>query len=341
MNVFIGREIDKIKITNVQYFKDKIVYFGEDNLLPQYLNDVFGQSQTLQTCIDKYSNAVLGSTEDLPNWVYCAVQDYYKFGGFYLFVSRNLEGTVTDVKPLSFESVRLTEPDDNGKTYSVAVSDWSKRLQDKKKSRVIKYPLFDVPLDIAYKEYNHTVSVFYYFNPSFTFYPKSRFNSVIKDIVNEGLLQDDRYFNLINGSSSKVVFRTSLPTDEVDKQRKLEKIYDWISPSGSRLIVCDSQFGSTGDTLVDDFRIDTIPSSRDFIDESFENRISANIAKAGNIPASLIGNTSSNMFSGNLIKESQELLIFDTKSDRKLFNKIFRKLGINIELQEPEIISFK
>lgn len=340
LEVLESAELTKFTISKSQYVnKDLIVMFGDDNLAPQRMNELFNGSQTVICAENLYENAVLGENDEIPEWLVMSVRDWFLFGGYYIMVSRDLEGNIVRIKHIPFEMCRLTAPDDSGRFNSIAVADWGHRMKGKKVKGVL-YPTFDVKPESAYGAYGHTISIYHHFSPTHNFYPTSRFAAVLQDCSSEQLLQSDRWNALVNGSAEKIVIRTEIPQDEIAKRRLIEKVTEWATPKGSRILLCNSQFSTDGDNLTNDFNITTIPDNRNLIAGEFETRVSTNIAKAANVPATLI-QSSTNMFSGEVIRQSQQLLIFSTMRDRAHFTKLLNKFGYDITLGPPQPVNFE
>lgn len=327
-------DICKLKISQSQYLsKEKIIYAGDDNLSFNKMAELFNQSQTVICSVDLYKSALIGDI-DVPDWLECAIEDYFKFSGFYLMISRNLDSEITNIKYIPYETCRLTNPDDSGKFNTIAVCDWAQRVLGKK-TKATLYPIFDIPLETAFKEFRHTISIYYFFKATPSYYPISRFSAVLQDCAVEGLLQEDRYNALINGSAEKIILRTEIPSSPIAKQQLLEKVNEWVRPSGSRLLLCNTNFTQGGDGLVDDFKVDVVPDNRNLLDGQFETRVSMNISKAAKIPFQLIQTANETAFSGKTVEQSMRLLLFNTTKDRKMFTKILNGFGYDIALESP------
>ena len=120
--------IDKTIVSNIpqlrqeEYKNRDYIYYGTDNMYPEYLFGLYTDVSTLKTIIDGTSNYVSGDDarcnvpgfdlvmnkkgDTLRNLVRLCSRDYNLYGGFALEVIRNLAGNVAEVYYIDFRYLR-------------------------------------------------------------------------------------------------------------------------------------------------------------------------------------------------------------------------------------------
>lgn len=111
---------------------------GHDNLYLQHLRDFAETCPTLNSCINRQAQFLIGKT--LPTKLInkkvlkAIINDYSTFGGFALYVQYDGLGDISNVSYIPFETLRLCEQGTNGIYTQVVYSpDWSEQTTINKK----------------------------------------------------------------------------------------------------------------------------------------------------------------------------------------------------------------
>lgn len=129
----------KAAATPVQVTKDEVIYYGEKNEYFNYLIDLYLNSSKHSAIINRKARYILGSGFE-SEVREKSINDYLIFGGFALFISRDVNGNITNVEHLNFANIRKLE-DEN---YIAVSKHWCKR------TGVFKYVH---QRDVEYKKY--------------------------------------------------------------------------------------------------------------------------------------------------------------------------------------------
>lgn len=176
-------------LPEIPVFSEKVVAgknffnYGEDNLYPNYLYDLYVHSSLLQTIIDTMTRYVLGNEvvtngsldvlKDKANRNYETfydvllklVTDYLIYGGFALEILRNRQGGIAELYWLDFQKVRVGK-DGNIVLYS---NDWTKWSP-----KTVEIPMYD-------GKQKHEV-LYYNGNKTRSNYPIPRYSGALMSI---------------------------------------------------------------------------------------------------------------------------------------------------------------
>lgn len=224
--------IDKTIVKNIPVLKQEenrnkdYVYYGTDNLYPEYLFGLYTDVSTLKTVIDGTSNYVAGddaictvpgftlamnrkgdTLRDIIRW--CS-RDFNLYGGFALEVIRNLAGGVAEIYYIDFRYLRS---DKKNECF------WYSEEFGKKYGRTTKA--------VVYPKYvpggNAPSSIIYVKNDITYTYPIPRYSGAIKSCEIERHIDDLHLNSLENGFMSSYIinFLNGIPTDE--QKEEIEK----------------------------------------------------------------------------------------------------------------------
>lgn len=227
------KQIQNAPITklNVLY---NIIQYGEDNLYPFKLIDLYNTSVTHRSCIDYACNAIVGDgidweqmhmkNGDIPNpnysmswdeFIRALAFDYCLYSSFAFQVIKNKDNKTYSFFPQPMETVRLEEMDEDGVINNAYLcKDWSATG----KFPPIKIPMFGFQKD---KEIPRGVPhLFYYkrYNPVNAYYGLPIYSSALDAILAESKFQQYDLKSVMNGFTP--VGAVTLPQVEDDKQRQ-------------------------------------------------------------------------------------------------------------------------
>ena len=214
------------------------VFYGEDNLYPGKVIEMYNSSAMNHTCIQAIKDGIFGEGIDLIGEEYINTQgetiddifekitlDYSLYQGYALNVIWNKEGTqITDVYHLPFNNVRSGKKDeDDMVTEYFYSSDWS----NLRKYKEMPYRAFD-PLD---NKSDNASQIFYYFNytPGNDVYPLPSYVAATNDIILDAKVSRFHVNNISNGlqPSLFISMKNGIPTPEArrDVYKEIEDTF--------------------------------------------------------------------------------------------------------------------
>lgn len=301
----------QIRISTSQSIKDGIVFYGDDNLYPSNILSLIDGSETATLCASTFAkfistdftNPEIGKMSYGKDWLnrkytldnikHDIARSISKFNGAYLLVNRDLEGKVVAMTVLDFCKCRFSEFDDTYRSTGIWYGDFSREIKGRKgKSKFTKFPLYCHDYNnfknLATK-YGTTASVYPIFINNEYYYPESSFESVVYDMACEREVQINRYQEITQGSPAKLVIRTDISTDEIQRQAEIEQIKQFAGSKGDRVLIISTSFDEDGNPIDNGYALDTIQDTRDLSKfGEAEERIERNIRKALQIPSILV-----------------------------------------------------
>ena len=199
------------------------VYYGEDNLYPEYLWSLYNDVSTLKTIIDGTADYITGddvhcnipgmevqvnrkgdTMRDLIKWL---SKDYEIYGGCAYEVVRNKNGRPAELNYIDFRYLR-TDKKNQSFYYS---EDYSKKWV--RSSNVLVYPKF-------IQDSTDVSSIVYIKNTTSTPYPIPRYSGAIRACEIERHIDDFHLSGLQNGFAPSYIinFASGIPTDEQKKE---------------------------------------------------------------------------------------------------------------------------
>lgn len=229
--------------TEKTYAGRSYVYWGEDNLYPYYLLDLYNNVPTLRSIINgnvdfisgddvlitdaaenpRLVRGVMNDKGDTPfAQVRDLARDYEIYGGFAMQVLRDYTGAVSEVY---YIDVRYLRTDEEGTVFRYSEK-W-----DKGGSRDVQvYPAFVRDLDWASltdeERDRHASSILYVKNEHTQVYPAPIYRASVRDCEIERNITDFHINSLENGfvSSAIVNFNNGNPTDE--EKAEVERFFN-------------------------------------------------------------------------------------------------------------------
>ena len=201
------------------------MYYGENNLFPQRLIELYDSSAMHHTAAQAVSEGIFGEGIELIGEEYINTDgetiddifekitlDYTLFGGYALNVIWNKEATaISEIYHLPFANVRSGKKDeeDNVNEYYYS-SDWS----NLRKYKEISYRAFDSTDNRG----DDASQIFYYFNytPGIEVYPLPSYVAGINDITLDHKISRFHVNNISNGLAPSlfIKMRNGIPTPE-------------------------------------------------------------------------------------------------------------------------------
>lgn len=188
-------------------------FYGSDNLYPQHVHDLYETSPTLQGCVNRLRDFLIGSSS-VGKFIdhkmfHMLMQDYALYGGFALYVMPNGLGNIIGVRYIPFESIRLGEQGADGTyTYCYYSPDWGQiKTVNKKRVNVkdaVRYFMFTEDEPTRARRFNETGKgeVLYFSNT--VSYPSEPVRACINHVSTEvgvsNLIYRDTRCSFINSS---------------------------------------------------------------------------------------------------------------------------------------------
>lgn len=320
------------------------ISYGDKNLYPQYLHDLYENVSTLKSIINGIADYVGGEniTINIPEFkerindeetvedvVRQIAIDLSTYGGFALNILRNKMGNIACIYNLDFRNIRS----DKKNTKFYYSDDWAKSYG---RVKTVVYPKFD----INKKDAN---SIFYYKMDKYSTYPSPAWAGAV---VSAEILKHIGEFHLnslYNGLSSDYVINMNngVPSDDVklEIEEAFNEKFNGFSNASRTMI-------SYNPDLQHKTTVEAIPQNN-FIDKynSLLNTSIKDIYTAFRVAPALFGLPNENTgFNDNDLEQSFKIvnntvIIPLQKIVKRCFEKIFgEKDVITIE---PLTISFK
>ena len=222
--------------------KDYITW-GDDNAYPEYLYNLYLDTDTLKTIIDGTADFVAGDGavcnvagfekeinkkgDTLMEVVRLCARDFKLYGGFALQVIRRKDGNIGEIYYIDFRYLRCSKKRDLF-WYS---EEYSKKYQ--RTSKTIVYPKFvpearDIPTSIVYVTNEKTRT-----------YPIPQYSGALKACEIERHIDEFHLAALENGFGASVIinFNGGVPDDEQKREIEKNVTEKWVGASNSGRIM--------------------------------------------------------------------------------------------------------
>jgi hypothetical protein len=224
-----------------KFFSDNTIIYGENNSLPLRIAKLVDESPAATSCLETVSQFIKGSgfsNKDLEKikinktgqtlWdLHCALADSLAlFWGFSACLKFNDNLKITNIYPMSFESVRLEMPDDNGYISKIKYNPYY-GSDEYRQSDTDSYHIYDtrkLPEQILEKEF---IGQAYYYgktSPLYRFYPVPKYWSAKKWIEIDAKIQEFHAENLENGFFQSVLMNVIGDPSAWSKNPRLQKV---------------------------------------------------------------------------------------------------------------------
>ena len=290
-----GAAFEAIDLPKIKEIRGKkYMYYGEDNLFPELLIELFDGSAMHHTAVEAIKDGIIGDGlevigdnilnkkgETVDEVFEKIALDYTIFNGYALNVVWNREGTrIAEVYHLPFANVRSGKPDEDDEIVEYYYSsDWT----NLRKHKEVAYRAFD-PTDNR----GENASQIYYcygYTPGNDVYPMPSYIGGLNDIALDGRVSRFHNANISNGLSPSmfIKFNNGIPTPEErrDIYREIEDTFSGEDNAGRFFL----SFSDGADRAMD---VQPIESANDDYYLTLESRITSRILTAHRITSPLL-----------------------------------------------------
>ena len=227
----IDRYVESNMVSSKEVYSSSrgIMLWGDNNLFPEYLLDLYKNVPTLGSIINGNIDYIVGDEirigavdfmdqkmnpqgETITEQCRNIAHDYELFGGFALMVRRNVNGGVAAVDYIDLRYLRLNK---NGDVFY-----YSEKWAENGRKDVLQYPAFIADLDWASlseeERGRHTASILYVKRGHTQVYPLPVYAQAIKSCEIERCIDDYHLNSIENGFTSSMIinFNNGVPDDE-------------------------------------------------------------------------------------------------------------------------------
>ena len=343
-----GAAFEAIDLPKIKEIRGKkYMYYGEDNLFPELLIELFDGSAMHHTAVEAIKDGIIGDGLEVigdnilnkkgetVDEVFEKISlDYTIFNGYALNVVWNREGTrIAEIYHLPFANVRSGKPDEDDEIVEYYYSsDWT----NLRKHKEVAYRAFD-PTDNR----GENASQIYYcygYTPGNDVYPMPSYIGGLNDIALDGRVSRFHNANISNGLSPSmfIKFNNGIPTPEErrDIYREIEDTFSGEDNAGRFFL----SFSDGADRAMD---VQPIESANDDYYLTLESRITSRILTAHRITSPLLlGIKDASGFSNNAdeIKVAYahfEGTVIEPKRKKIVssFGYMLQLYGLNVALQ--------
>ncbi len=343
-----GAAFEAIDIPKVKDIRGKkYMYYGEDNLFPQLLIELFDGSAMHHTAVEAIKDGIIGDGIEVigdnvvnkkgetVDEIFARISlDYTLYSGYALNVVWNREGTrIAEMYHIPFSNVRSGKPDEDDEVVEYYYSsDWT----NLRKHKEVAYRAFD-PTDNK----GENASQIYYcygYTPGNTVYPMPSYVGGLNDIALDGRVSRFHNANISNGLSPSmfIKFNNGVPTPEErrDIYREIEDTFSGEDNAGRFFL----SFADGADRAME---VQPIESANDDYYLTLESRITSRILTAHRITSPLLlGIKDASGFSNNADEIEVAYAHFEgtviepkRKKIVSTFGYILALSGLNVALQ--------
>lgn len=341
-----GGKFEALDLPKIQEKRGKdYVFYGEMNLFPQTLIELYDNSAMHHTAIQAIKDGIIGDGIEIVGDEYInshgetidevfekIALDYAIYQGYALNVVWNKEGSrIAEIYHLPFSNVRSGKMDENDEVVEYFYSsDW----KNVRKNAPVAYRSFD-PAD---NKKDNASQIYYCFNytPGNDYYPLPAYVGALNDIQLDARVSRFHNANISNGlaPSMFVQFRNGVPSPEERREiyREIEETFSGEDNAG-RFFLAFSEPGK-------ELQVTPIENANDDYYITLEERITSRILTAHRITSPLLlGIRDANGFSSNAdeIKVAYmhfESTVIEPKRKKVLssFGYILKLHGLNVGL---------
>ena len=301
-----GAQFQAVELPDIKEVRGKeYMYYGNLNLFPQSLIELYDTSAMHHTCIDAITAGIVGDGIEIIGDEYVNQKgetideifekvslDYTLYNGYAINVVWNKERTkIAEMYHLPFANVRSGKPNEEDEVEEYMYSaDWA---------NLRKYPYQTYKaFDTTDNKGDNASQVFYFYNytPGNQVYPLPNYVAAMNDISLDAQVSRFHANNIANGlaPSMFVQFRNGVPSPEErrDVYKEIEKTFTGTENAG-RFFLAFSEPGK-------EMQVTPIDSANDDYYLLLEQRISSRILTAHRITSPLLlGIKDSTGFSSN------------------------------------------
>lgn len=207
------------------------VYYGEDNLFPQYINELYYHSAVMESivkgmkdyicgngiipaqAIEDFSKKVNSDYETLEDIMEKAVFDYILFDGFAIQIFRDEKGRIKEIYNLDFCNCRISAD----KKYVYYSNDWSKY-----NAKFKRIAAFD-------REKEQKNSIFYFrgqMTPQSKTYPIPQYMGALSDIRSSTEISTFHLHSILNDFNASAIVNLNCGDVDDDTKRQIERKFN-------------------------------------------------------------------------------------------------------------------
>lgn len=349
-----GQAFEALDLPNIREVRGKeYMYYGEKNLFPQQLIELYDSSAMHHTAIQAIKDGIIGDGIEIIGGEYINSKgetvdevfekialDYAIYNGYSVNVVWNKEGTrIAEIYHLPFANIRSGKQDENDEiTEYFYSSDWA----NVRKYKPVAYRSFD-PTD---NKGDNASQIYYCFNytPGNDVYPLPAYVGALNDIELDSRVSRFHNANISNGlaPSMFVQFRNGIPTPEERRMiyNEIEETFTGQDNAG-RFFLAFSEPGK-------ELEVTPIENANDDYYITLEERISSRILTAHRITSPLLlGIKDSAGFSSNadeiMIAYSHFMNTVVEPKRKKILSTyayLLKQFGLNVtvEVRSKQII---
>lgn len=310
------------------------ISYGEDNMYPLFLSNLYENSSTLAACIDSISDYVfaqgvedktLGEKEvnrkgESFNDVLhnCAI-DYIAQGAFALQMIGNAYGDILELYYVDVRKVRLSE---DGKYIWFNKKNWTKWNKD----------------SVRYDRFTGTKTkncMFYFKRPqSKTVYGRPLWHSALKSVMTDVEIANFHYSSIMNNfaPSAIVNFNSGVPSEEVQDKIENKLTEKFTGTDNAARMLLSFNDDETHRTTIERFQEDNFDKKYDALSQSVMNKILASFR----VSSALVG-IMPEQTGFNSVEYKSAFALYKATVVRPIQQEIesaFNKIGIEMKLTE-------
>jgi len=344
---FINNLPELKRIPTLRDTVHKITQYGEDNLYPQRIKQVFLLSPIAKSCValmasftrgdgwqrngDLVINEETGMTcNDLLELI---SEDQSLYNGFAIHINSTGIGKVHNIEYIPFEDVRLGTKNTKGRVNDVRVCiNWEgndSSLPDNN-LRIQRYELYE-PTKAAGEALTSGKGMVLYSTPRKNAYPLAAIDAIIEDCQSNHELSMFTLGNITNGFLSMSVFKYpsggDTDTEEEELSKKLNQLKGARNSNSVIVAAIDEDSEMTGPL------VEQIPANNNdslFINSTINVRNS--IIGSFAMPRALVGHTpEASLFTASQLADEYLYMNLRTKDLRNKIARIFNEqLGLDV-----------
>lgn len=349
-----GQAFEALDLPNVKEVRGKeYMYYGEKNLFPQQLIELYDSSAMHHTAIQAIKDGIIGDGIDIIGGEYINSKgetvdevfekialDYAIYNGYSVNVVWNKEGTrIAEIYHLPFANIRSGKQNEEDEiTEYFYSSDWA----NVRKYKPVAYRAYDATDNKG----DNASQIYYCFNytPGNDVYPLPAYVGALNDIELDSRVSRFHNANISNGlaPSMFVQFRNGIPTPE-ERRMIYNEIEDTFTgqDNAGRFFLAFSEPGK-------ELEVTPIENANDDYYITLEERISSRILTAHRITSPLLlGIKDSAGFSSNadeiMIAYSHFMNTVVEPKRKKILSTyayLLKQFGLNVtvEVRSKQII---
>lgn len=289
-----GAQFQAIEIPTIHDIRGKdFMYYGEQNLFPERLIELYDTSAMHHTCISSITTGIIGDGIEIVGDEYINAGgetideifekislDYTLYNGYALNVIWNKERTkISEIYHLPFNNVRSGKPNEEDKVEEYMYSaSWT---------NLRKYPYQTYKsFDATDNKGDNASQIFYYYGytPGNQVYPLPDYVAAMNDISLDAQVSRFHANNIANGLAPSMILKfrngTPPPEERRDIYKEIEKTFTGTENAG-RFFLTFSEPGKEMDVV-------PIDSANDDYYITLEQRITSRILTSHKITSPLL-----------------------------------------------------